>query len=376
MKRQDLLLAEKAVLQYIDSQQLREGDTIPPVRELQAELYLSRNVILSALASLRSKGVVSKGDSARQGYKLCVCPGLPLSSYGAEQELTAQFLLPFYTWNYTINKYLSSFENVFSSHGIDLTFNNTHNSVDEERRLLEGIYSKTPSARPDFLLFATCNSCSNPNLDILEKINNEIPVILIDRYFPTAPYFQYIGVNNTYIGSRAAQYLLQNRHRNIGYVKAYNDLSTIKERFVAFCSTLADADVFMPRQNIFEISGKDVGFITDIQNEADSIGARILSLPERPTAIVCSFDRIGVALIKFFLKNNVRIPEDICIIGCDNDLDVAPMSPLSLTTFRHPYRKCAEEAVERMLRLKKDADSAPRKIEYYSEFMIGESTQP
>ena len=374
MKKQDLIFVDKTILQHVCDTELSIGDTIPSIRSLQSQLHLSRNAVLAAISSLRKKGIILKGSSAREGYTLCTSPSTSLIHYGGEHELTAHFLLPFYTWNYTINEYLASFESVFSSHDINLIFSNTHNSVEEEKRLLEGILAKPPASRPDFLLLTTCNSFSNPNLKLLQQLNAEIPVILIDRFFPASPYFHYIGVNNVYIGSRTAQYLLENNHSNIGYIKAYHRISTIWERFVGFQNILKNSGIVLDEKNIFQMSGEEIGFLADIQNEVDHIGAKILSLSKRPTAIVCSFDRIGVALMNFLLKNNVRVPEDICIIGCDEDKNVSEISPMPLTTFRHSYKECAEAVVEQMYKIQNRAPTSPCRIEFYSDFILGKST--
>lgn len=373
MNKNDLITHEKLILQQIYMDELEVGDTIPSVRELQSRLCLSRSSVLTAIQSLNEKGIIKKGTSPRQGYRLCEKPIGINSKYNPDQELSVQYLLPFTTWNYTINKYLSNFESIFSRHGINLIFSNTHNSVEEEGRLLETIYAKPASLRPDYLFLTTCDSTENPNLPLLEKLGEELPCILIDRYFHGRS-FHYIGVSNDFIGSRTAEYLLQHGHQNIAYIKAYGKISTIQDRFSSFRNALELSDVPLESQNVFALTNANVGSIADIQEEIDRIGSRILSLSPRPTAVVCSFDRIAVALINFFLKNSIRVPKDICVVGCDNDVDVGVMSPLSLTTFRHPYRECAREAIARIEAIKANQKASPHSAEFFSEFLVGEST--
>lgn len=375
MNKNDHITNEKLILQQIYMDELEIGDTIPSVRELQSRLYLSRNSVLSALQALSNKGFLKKGDSPRQGYRLCEMPIGITSNDISGRELSVHYLLPFTTWNYTINKYLSSFESMFTRHGINLIFNNTHNSVAEEGRLLDTIYSKSASLRPDFLFLTTCDSISNPNLELLQEINKEIPCILIDRYFHGRN-FHYIGVSNSFIGSRTAEYLLQLGHKHIAYIKAYSKISTVQDRFSSFQNTLNAFSVNLEEQNVFTLTHANIGSISEIQEEIDYIGSKILSLSPRPTAVVCSFDRIAVALINFFLKNNISVPNDISIIGCDNDIDVGAMSPVPISTYRHPYRECAKEAIARMADIKNNRNTASCFVEFFSEFCPGESAGP
>ena len=74
MNKNDLLTHEKLILQQIYLDELETGDTIPSVRELQSRLCLSRNSVLNAIQSLSEKGVIKKGTSPRQGYRLCEKP--------------------------------------------------------------------------------------------------------------------------------------------------------------------------------------------------------------------------------------------------------------------------------------------------------------
>ncbi len=145
---------------------------------------------------------------------------------------------------------------------------------------------------------------------------------------------------------------MENGHRHIAYIKAYGKISTIQDRFSSFENALERSAVFLDQQCIFALSNANVGSISEIQEEIDRIGARILSLSPRPTAVVCSFDRIAVALMNFFFKEQC-VSQRISVLSvCDNDVDVGAMSPLSLTTFRHPYRECAREAIARIENIK------------------------
>ncbi|HHV10101.1 MAG TPA: substrate-binding domain-containing protein [Clostridiales bacterium] len=371
MKTNNLISYEKTILQQIILDELEIGDTIPSVRNLQARLGLSRNSVLAALRSLQKKNIILKGDSPRQGYTLCQKIDTTSTPY-TDREITVQYLLPFTTWNYTINKYLSSFENAFSRHGINLVFSNTHNSVEEERHILESIYAKPSSTQPDYLFLTTCDSTTNPNVSLLQDICAQIPLVLIDRYIHGIK-THYIGVCNSSIGTQTANHLLQKNHYHIAYIKAYNKISPIQDRFLSFRNTLEENGVALDPQNIFTFTRTNIGSITDIQSEVDSIGTQLLSLSPRPSAVVCSFDRIAVALINFLLKNSIRIPEDICVIGCDNDVDVSTMSPLSLTTFRHPYHECAREAIQCIESIQ-NGSATPHSAEYFSELLIGAST--
>ena len=70
MKREIIEQTRTAILQHIAEKGIREGDTIPSIRQLQAVLLTSKNATLEALQSLCGEGFLEKGSGARNGYLL------------------------------------------------------------------------------------------------------------------------------------------------------------------------------------------------------------------------------------------------------------------------------------------------------------------
>ena len=71
---------------------------------------------------------------------------------------------------------------------------------------------------------------------------------------------------------------------------------------------------------------------------------RLLSLPDRPTAIFACNDEMAAAACSVAHKMGLRIPEDIAIVGFDD----APISSAiwpTLTTVRQPYLEMARRSV-------------------------------
>jgi DNA-binding LacI/PurR family transcriptional regulator len=71
----------------------------------------------------------------------------------------------------------------------------------------------------------------------------------------------------------------------------------------------------------------------------------IAGLRKRPTAVIASNDLLAVGISAGFRESNIRIPEEISLVGID-DLFIAPLLNPPLTTIRQPLKKMAETAVE------------------------------
>src|SRR5690606_20542711 len=55
----------------------------------------------------------------------------------------------------------------------------------------------------------------------------------------------------------------------------------------------------------------------------------------RPTAVFCANDMVALGLEQQLLRDGIRVPEDIAIVGYD-DLEWASVSSVPLTTVRQP----------------------------------------
>jgi LacI family transcriptional regulator len=75
---------------------------------------------------------------------------------------------------------------------------------------------------------------------------------------------------------------------------------------------------------------------------------RLLSLPERPTAIFARNDFTAIGAMTAIKEASLRIPEDIAIVGFD-DIPLAVHTSPSLTTVRQPMRLQGQLAAEMLL---------------------------
>ncbi len=98
------------------------------------------------------------------------------------------------------------------------------------------------------------------------------------------------------------------------------------------------AENFKCNLKILPISNSDKDFIcgSDIARELLKSGDKL------PEVIVCATDMIAMGIIKKFYENDVRVPEDVAIIGFDDIPEASNYIP-SITSFRQPIKTYAKE---------------------------------
>jgi GntR family transcriptional regulator of arabinose operon len=71
------------------------------------------------------------------------------------------------------------------------------------------------------------------------------------------------------------------------------------------------------------------------------------------TAVVCYNDQVAKQVIDMCLKRNIRVPEDLSIVGIDNS-DLSELCRVGITSFPHPLEALGEKVVYNLMRLMED----------------------
>ncbi|GAB3253322.1 LacI family DNA-binding transcriptional regulator [Arthrobacter pigmenti] len=77
--------------------------------------------------------------------------------------------------------------------------------------------------------------------------------------------------------------------------------------------------------------------------------AAVLSGRDRPTAIVCANDRVATGVLLYAAAAGIRVPEQLSVVGYDDQQHVAANLVPSLTTIALPHAEIGAEAVTRVL---------------------------
>ncbi|HWL55013.1 MAG TPA: LacI family DNA-binding transcriptional regulator [Chthoniobacteraceae bacterium] len=99
---------------------------------------------------------------------------------------------------------------------------------------------------------------------------------------------------------------------------------------------------------------------------------RVLSCPRPPTAIV-TYDTYVSALIAECAARGLKVPDDISIVGYDDD---PAQTPVPLTTYRQNFETMAREAVRLIADRAENPESPGRTVIVKGEMVVRQSTGP
>lgn len=177
----------------------------------------------------------------------------------------------------------------------------------------------------------------------------QLPVVLLDAR--TSDDRTSSVVPDEYEGARGAvQHLVDMGHRRIGYIdfSEWNPASAIRRQ--AYLDVLARNELTFGDGVVAASGNRTPGAI--------GAATSLLDQGEPPTAIFCFNDRIAAGAYAAARRRNLRIPEDVSIVGFDNQLLIAEAMDPGLTTVQLPHYEMGRWAMERALALL-DEDAAP-----------------
>lgn len=173
------------------------------------------------------------------------------------------------------------------------------------------------------------------------QFTSHAPMVIIDPNNETPDYPALIGKNQE--GALAAMnYLTDLGHRRIGYITGRMELISSNQRLQGYKDGLAAAGIPVD-DDLIEIG--------DYTTDTAAIRARkLLSLPDRPTAIFAANDMSAMGIYQAAGELGLQIPGDLSVIGFDNLREAVHLSP-PLTTIDQFIEKMGAMATEMLVKL-------------------------
>lgn len=216
-------------------------------------------------------------------------------------------------------------------------------------------------------LFLAYTRTNDPRLAIMKTLS--LPFVVHGRPFSDTDY-PFLDVDNEGAFRDAARLLLQLGHRRFGLINGPEHLDFAVRRRIGLTEALTERGLIL-REDCVQHSS-----MTDEQGQQAM--ERLLALPERPTAILCSSTVLALGAVRAITQAGLRLGEDISLIAHD---DVLPMLKpenfsVPLTTTRSPLRAAGIRIAERLIGTLKHTGTFPLQELWKAELIVRASTGP
>lgn len=167
---------------------------------------------------------------------------------------------------------------------------------------------------------------------------SDLPSVFIDLNIENA---NVVYSDNLLGCSLAIDYLYKLGHRKIAHIAGDTKTFTGKERLKGFKEAMGKYNLTIPDHYII-----DGGYYS--YEGGHSAMLKLLSLKDRPTSVFVAGDEMAIGAIKVAKEMDVRVPEDISVIGFD-DIALAKHVEPSLTTIRQDKDRIGRQAATLLL---------------------------
>jgi LacI family transcriptional regulator len=194
--------------------------------------------------------------------------------------------------------------------------------------------------------------------------SHNFPFVLIDHQGTGNP-CPAVGATNWQGAYNATEYLIKLGHKRIGFITGSMDLGCSLDRLKGYRSALRTYHIEETPELVYEGDF--------FQTDGYAGASVLLDLPIPPTAIFASNDVMAMGVMDAVRNRNLRIPDDISVVGFDNIYQSAMVYP-SLTTVQQPLEQMGRVATQMLLGILKTPKNDVGRIELPTELIIRNST--
>ena len=307
-----------------------EMGELPPSSRLKTELEMAAEYGVSAITIRRALADLVAGGQVvrRRGAGTFVSSGPETPEIPQKPHHIAMLLTQESYSAGSLVRIMSGAQKTLTRHGstmlIDWNSRNPKVSADSIQRMLN-------QGTDGFLIYPYDPAQNREEFRMIREAGK--PYVLLDQRDAFLPSL-YVGSNNYDGGIIAANALLALGHEKICFQGNLFFLSSEQERYAGFCAAMRAAGLRPGPRHLMEKP--------DFEALARSIRAGEI------TAVFCVSDRIAERAVVALMNMGIRVPEDVSIIGFDDNIYRAGC-PVPLSTVRQNFELIGQRAAELLL---------------------------
>jgi len=189
---------------------------------------------------------------------------------------------------------------------------------------------------------------------------SKMPFILIGRH-PTME-VNCLDVDNLQAGRKATLHLLRLGYKRVATITGSQDQVVGHDRYQGYLKALQDYGQPVRSELVVEGDFTDEG------------GYKAMSrlIPQKPDAVFAASDMMAYGAMRALREANLRIPEDVAVVGFD-DIPASSKTVPPLTTVRQPVSQMGSQAVDVLIDLIENGTKSTHQVIMDTELVVRES---
>ncbi len=304
------------------------------IYDIANKLKLSSSTISRALkdhSSISEKTIKRvKAAALEMGYR----PNILAASLRSKKTKTIGVLIsrinrPF------MSSLISGIEETAQKAGFSVIITQSHDSYEDEVKNAKTLYNTRVSGVICSLAMETRDTSH-----FQQFIDKNIPLVFVDRVPKNIDTYR-VMIDNYSAGFKATKHLIEQGCKRIAHLAGLKFRNIYSERERGYRDALKQYNLPIDEKLILHVN-------TLSYEEGEKATTKLLSLKNPPDGIFSSNDTTAVAAIQVAKKRGLKVPEDLAIIGFNNDPISRIIDP-GLSTITHPSVKMGQTSAEIIL---------------------------
>lgn len=257
---------------------------------------------------------------------------------------------------------LQSIENVLNKKGYNIIVSQSYESYDKECKNIDALLF----TQVDGILASLANETKD--FTHYKKIKRKgVPLVLFDRGENEIG-VDYIGIDDYKSSHMIVGHLVAQKCKRIAHIAGYSHTRIYKNRIQGYkdalqAHELPSDDVLLVESNLSIEDGR-------------TIMEQFLDLDQIPDAVYAASDYAALGALQVLQERNIRVPEDIAIVGFSNEPFTSLVTP-SITSINQHSEEIGRLTAEAFLRRIDEINKPPQlnKIILNPELVVRASSQ-
>lgn len=187
----------------------------------------------------------------------------------------------------------------------------------------------------------------------LPKVPSKLPLVVLDGQPSSDQHADWIVPDERGGAEKAVNALISAGHRRIGFCNDGEPIPASAGRLQGYCDALNGAGIPFDPALVANAT-------TNTAEPGRQTAHALLALEDSPTALFCFSDIMAAGAFRAAAERGLRIPEDLSIVGFDNqELVIDALTP-GLTTVDLPHEQMGAWAARRIIaRIQSSGEPAP-----------------
>lgn len=304
------------------------------IHDLAKELSLSASTVSRALNNHPGIGAKTKKTVKKLAKERGYRPNTLAASLRTKQSNTLGVIVPRIDRPF-ISSLISGIENAAQKAGYQIIITQSNDKFELEQKNVQALYNSRISA---LIVSLAMSTHDYEHFDLFK--DNNIPIVFVDR-IPTLNKVEKVHINNFKAAFEATEHLIQQGCKRIAHLGGANHQQIYEDRKSGYLAALKKNSLEVDEDLILE------AIVLSIE-EGEKMVNQLFNLERPPDGIFCANDRSAVSAIRVAKERGIKIPNDLAIIGFNNDPVCEIIEP-ALSSIYHPAKEMGKIVVEHIL---------------------------